>query len=239
MKHMKNFISVIVILFSTSCVINTNSDSIRGSGNIVADARQVSNFSKVIVNVSGQMTIEQGASESLTLEADDNIVSLIDTYVTNGKLMIESVANISPSKQMKFSLKIKNLNYIKSTGSMRIQIDELKSEKIVIKTTGSGNVNIDKIEADHLEVNTTGSADTIMAAGSLKSQLLVISGSGDIDTSNIESKDSNVLISGSGNIRLKADRSLKVNINGSGNVYYKGSPAISSRMSGSGSVNRF
>ena len=54
---------------------------VRGSGVTVTETREVSNFDRVQLQSIGELTIIQGEPESLTIEAESNIVRRIKTDV--------------------------------------------------------------------------------------------------------------------------------------------------------------
>ena len=73
MKNKKiMFITVILILlFLSGCI------TIQGSGNVKNESRPVSEFTEVILTGSGNLNIKQTGKESLIIEAEDNILTLI------------------------------------------------------------------------------------------------------------------------------------------------------------------
>ena len=62
--------------------------TIRGSGNVVEETREVSGVSGVQLATIGDMVIELGDKESLRIEAEDNLLEYFETEVRNGKLII-------------------------------------------------------------------------------------------------------------------------------------------------------
>ena len=82
-------------LFSTRACNSKN--TIRGSGNITKESRQVSGFREVSVRGSGHLSITQGEIESLEIECDDNLLPYIQTIVRNEILKI-GPKDVSESK---------------------------------------------------------------------------------------------------------------------------------------------
>jgi len=88
---------------------------ISGSGNVTTQTRPVSGISAVSLTWIGELTITQGDSEGLTIEAEDNILPLIATRVEDGKLIIGLVDTVAgnsvvPTKPVKYNLQVKTLN---------------------------------------------------------------------------------------------------------------------------------
>ena len=78
----------LLIVTATGCESDSD-DAVRGSGDIVTEVREVSDFSEVHLEGSGDVVVEMGENESLTVEADDNLLELITTSVRGSRLVIE------------------------------------------------------------------------------------------------------------------------------------------------------
>jgi hypothetical protein len=55
---------------------------IQGNGNIVKEGRPVRTFNRIALAGSGEVILSQGKNESLTLEADDNLMEYIKEHQT-------------------------------------------------------------------------------------------------------------------------------------------------------------
>ena len=75
-----------MIFLLTSCDII--GQSLKGSGVIVTEDRDVSGFNQVDVSVPVNLLIEQGEGESFEITGDDNILPRIKTEVAGGMLKI-------------------------------------------------------------------------------------------------------------------------------------------------------
>ncbi|OGO16907.1 MAG: hypothetical protein A2Z14_01960 [Chloroflexi bacterium RBG_16_48_8] len=69
---------MVIILVLISCDIQT----IQGSRNIITEARDVGGFNRIELEGMGKVILTQGEEESLTIEADDNLMEYITTEVT-------------------------------------------------------------------------------------------------------------------------------------------------------------
>ena len=73
----KSGLFLIGLILLTACSLSSIQDSgetITGSGNVVTENRPVSGFDGVSHTGIGRVIITQGEEESLTIEADDNIL---------------------------------------------------------------------------------------------------------------------------------------------------------------------
>ncbi len=233
-----------VLLTMTACSISgirispPQVEVVEGSGNIVTEERAVSGFNQVTLSGLGDLTIVQGDTESLTIEADDNIINRITTEVIGSRLVIgmEPGFNFNLPKGIQYRLTVKDLTKIEITGFGNVEMDSLKTDKLTLQLTGSGNINLGDLTADSLDLTISGfgSADV---AGSVQDQEVTITGSGNFDAEDLQSETANVTIGGFGSANIWVKSALDVRITGSGSVDYYGSPSVTQDVTGFGSVN--
>ena len=227
-------LAVAVLLLLYGCVFA------RGSGNIVTEEREVSGFDRIEVRGSGELVVEQGSEEGVTVRADDNLMRYISTKVSGDTLIIQvgpgnAPASIWPSEPIRYTVRVKELSGLRLSGSTEAVIDGLESGDLEVEVSGSGDVRINDLEADSLSYDLSGSGSAKMS-GSVDDQDVKISGSGSYDAADLESRRASVDISGSGSTELWVEDALDIQVSGSGSVSYYGSPDVSQQVSGSGSV---
>jgi hypothetical protein len=227
-----------LLILAVGCSIPLN--SITGSGRMTTETRSVSNFDGVTLAGFGDLTIIQGDSESLTVQAEDNILPYITTQVANGTLVIGYDTRygsdwIRPTQPIKFNLALKNLNTLELSGAGNIQSASLTSDQLVLRVSGAGNIKIDKLEAKELTTSLSGAGNLNIAgqAASLDSRL---TGLGSLQAGNLKSQSAKVTISGAGSATMAATESLDVTLSGIGSVEYYGNPKVTQKVSGIGSV---
>jgi hypothetical protein len=193
------------------------SDTANESSNVTSESRDVSDFSEVELNGIGNLSIQQTGSESLTVEAEEDVLPKLKTEVENNRLIIgpESNTSIHTNKPINYTLTVKDLN--------------------ALKLAGSGHIEAEDIDTDELAVTINGAGDAKMA-GRADSQDIDISGSGDYEASDLESKDVNINVRGSGSAVVNASDELDAKVSGSGSVEYIGDPTVNEDVSGSGRV---
>ena len=193
----------------------------KGSGVIKEESRAVANFSRLVVALPVKVTLSQGATESLSISGDDNLLPLMITRVSGDELIIEGDKSrgFSTKKEIKIRLTVKSLNGIDIKGSGDVIGDRLKSDKLDIAIAGSGDVKFNSVNADQFRI--------------------AIKGSGDVKIDALESKTVSADIHGSGDIRLPAVQAVQVSISikGSGDITAAGnSDKVDIEVMGSGDV---
>jgi hypothetical protein len=217
-----------------------NSNNIEGNGRIKTESRAVAGFHGVSMALPGSVELRTGASESLTIETDDNLLPLIETVVENGILQIRPTKrNIGlNSRHMKLVVQARNIDRLALGGSGRISADALKGSAVAISLGGSGNIDIKTIDADSLSVDVGGSGKLKTASGRAGKLSVSIAGSGNVDLGGLQSTSASASIAGSGDATFAVRDNLDVSIVGSGNVTYSGNPRVSRSVMGSGEIKQ-
>ncbi len=211
-----------------------------GSGRVITETRPVSNFDSLSLSGIGEVIITQGDSESLTVEAEDNIMPYLKTEVRNGTLYISmdsraGVPIFGTLKPIRFNVSVRNLKSVDLSGAGRILSGGLKSDRLTIRISGAGSVALDHIEATAL-TSTLSGVGSLKVVGQVVSQAANLSGVGSYDAAGLSSQTASVSVSGTGGATVWAQDSLDVIISGTGGVNYYGSPRIQKTVVGVGGV---
>jgi len=210
-----------------------------GSGTVVTQIRKVSGFQTMEVDYPTQVFITQGKTESLKIEAEDNVMPGLQTEIENGVLKIfYNVAEgkeVSPTKLVKITIVVKDLQEINFSSAGELTIDGLKTDELKVSLDGAGNLELNDLDTHDLNVNLSG-AGHMTATGTADDLQLNISGFGDFDGGELHSKNADVNMSGAGSTTVWVDDSLKAEISGAGSVSYYGDATVDKNIDGVGSV---
>ena len=216
------------------------------TGNLVTESREVSNFDRVVLREYGELAITQGERESLTVEADQDILPRIKTEVRDGRLVIgigggwldklgDALATSLTGKRINYSLTVKKLTGLEIHGAGRVSASNIETDRLALRLGGAGQVNIEHLTAELLEVDLPG-VGKIGLTGQVAEQRIVISGAGNYSAPKLESKKASVDLRGAGKATVWAVEDLDATIRGLGSVEYYGSPSVKQTVSGLGSV---
>jgi hypothetical protein len=261
MKNRKPFtlLGLALIFISVACTGvngNTGSQFVRGSGTTGEENRSVSNMTAVELGTPGAMDITIGSSESLRIEADDNLLQYIQTDVSGGRLVIKTRPGITlqPVQPIKYHLTIIRLKSLGISSSGDMTVPDLKSEAFSIAISSSGNLSMQKLDCNSLQVKISSSGDTSISAlnaqslsvnisssgnldiggGTVPKQIITISSSGEYRASDLASESADVRLSSSGEATVRVSGVLTGRLSSSGNINYIGSPKVNVSMSSSG-----
>lgn len=254
---MKNLLLSLTIFLTITLFYSCDCE--KGSGNVISETYEFDYFDKIQLEGDYTVYIYQDTVSQITIEAEDNILPLIDTYLTiDDRLIIDTDKCIGKHKQIIITVSMPDVREIRSDGSAEIsvvsnvQTDQLRLEtygsgKIILNMVnaeslvfvdirGSGDVRIDDLTTPLLKVKIFGSGD-FTAYGTAEVFDIDIFGSGDVNAFGLDSEICDISITGSGNCSVTVYERLDVQITGSGNVYYRGDPTtVDVYITGTGRV---
>ncbi|WP_158642779.1 head GIN domain-containing protein [Chitinophaga japonensis] len=226
-------------LFTASCDV-TGQNHVRGSGNVQKEERSVGAFTKLSVRGSMDVFLTQGPAKAAVIEADDNILPLIELEKEGDELVVRlrRHTSINTRKAMKVYLTTPEIEglYLAGSGNIKLENKFSNNREMKLKVSGSGNID-GELNAPQVDADISGSGD-ITLRGETKELDIDIAGSGDFKGSDLLSENADIKIAGSGDALVHASMTLDARIAGSGDVRYKGTPQVSSKVAGSGSVKK-
>ena len=211
-----------------------------GSGNVVTETRDIGDFHAIDVGYPAQVTVTQGSSTSVKVEADDNFLPGLQTRIRNGTLEIsykpDNGERVNPSKTVKVTIVVKELDDVRIDGAGDVTVEGLEADKLQISVSGAGNVDLKDINVNKLSVDLSG-AGNVVASGDADQFDLAISGLGSFKGQDLHTKTANIEMSGAGSAVVWVDDELDAQISGTGSIDYYGSPSVSKQVSGVGSIS--
>jgi hypothetical protein len=208
-----------------------------GSGDIVTETRTVEGFDKIDLRGTGEVRITVDGTESLEIEAEDNIIDRLTSEVSGSTLILSADRPIRPTEDIIYTVTMASLEGIEISGSGAIEVSEFSTEDFSVDVSGSGAANVSDVAAESVFVRISGSG-AVTISGDADDIDLSISGSGSFDGERLAVDIGDVDISGSGSATVNVSEILDVGVSGSGNVEYIGNPSVSVDSSGSGSVSK-
>jgi hypothetical protein len=228
-----------LIIFVSGCISGTGQFTgpcETGSGNMISKDFEISGFTGVVLEVPATLFVTQGPT-SLRIEAENNIIELINVGIQGGRLRISSNRCFSKIQPINVHVSMEDIDSLAISGSGKvIGQNKITAEKLVLSVAGSGSYDLE-VDVDEIRTDISGSGKASLR-GSADSHNSVISGSGDIRAFDLITKTSSIRISGSGNGEVHASQQLDITITGSGTVLYKGNAYINQNVFGSGKVRK-
>ena len=207
----------------------------RGSGNIVTEEREVDGFDEVSICCGMHLLLEQGDSESVQLEGDDNILAEIETTVKGDTLVIEyktGLTNVRPSKLVRCYVTMPVVRGVKTSGGSKLTASELATDDFDLSVSGGGSVKIDSLDADVLELSASGGSSVNIGSGTVADQSLKLDGGSNYSGANLKSQTAELNMSGGGDATIWVVDELDVSASGGSKVQIYGTPRITQNTSG-------
>ena len=208
------------VVSSSGATDEEPADATNGSaGNVESETRDVSGFDEVELSGVGSLSISQTGTESLSVEAEEDVLPKIRTEVVDGRLVIgpEPDTSIETTEPINYALTVDNLG--------------------ALTLSGSGDVDAEGIDTDELVVDVSGSG-AMKARGRAESQEAHVSGSGSYEAEDLESRRVRIDVEGAGSAVVNASEELDAKVGGAGSVEYVGDPTVEEDVSGVGRVSK-
>jgi hypothetical protein len=189
-----------------------------GSGTVATQDRPVPAFDSIDFSSVGTVTVEQTGTDSLQVQADDNIAPLLTSEVegTTLKLGVQPGATIGRA----------DITY-------RITVRQLGG----VVLSGAGSVNATGIDGPSLALANSG-AGSLTVTGRTDRLNVDLVGLGSVDTRGLTAQDVDVSVGGAGTATVNAARTLSARVTGVGDIVYLGNPAVTQEVTGLGTVGR-
>jgi Putative auto-transporter adhesin, head GIN domain len=186
---------------------------------VTKESRNIGGFKDVELRGIGNLSIEQTGSESLTVEAEEDVIPKLTTRVVDDRLIIgpEHSTIIHTTKPIDYKLTVKDLKSLEVLGSANVQAEGISTHRLAVTISGAGNVRTGG-KADQQEIN--------------------ISGSGTYRAEDLESKEVKINVAGAGSAIVNVSKELDAEISGVGSVEYIGDPTVKQDVIGAGKVSK-
>ncbi|CAN5304140.1 head GIN domain-containing protein [soil metagenome] len=189
-----------------------------GSGNVISEKREITDFKSVDVGGAIQVEITAQKEFSVEVQADDNLLPLIKTEVRNGVLRIESEKRINTKNPIIVKISAPNIENLDVSGASKVNLTNLSNENLQIHSSGAS-----KIEISGTTVNFT----------------IDVSGASRIYAENLKAENVSVDASGASNVSVFAQNELKADASGASSISYSGNPTnLEKKTSGASNVKQ-
>lgn len=219
-----------VLLVAAGC------GQVRDAGPTTTAQRPVSGIQAVQLETSGDLTINVGAGESLTIDAGANVIDGLTSDVVDGTLVLGGKADAWFGGSIRYTLTVTSLDRIELAGSGSVTGAGVPTGKGTLAVSGSGSATLSGLQLADLTADISGSGG-ITLTGAATTAAITIGGSGDFDGSGLATEQATVEISGSGQARVDVSGTLAATVSGSGDVVYTGNPtSVQRNRTGSGDI---
>ena len=186
---------------------------------VAKESRNVSGFGEVELRGVGNLSIEQTGSESLTIEAEEDVIPKLTTRVVDNRLIIGAKPNtiIHTTEPINYKLTVEDLRSLEVLGSANVEAENISTHRLAVTISGTGNVK---------------------AGGEADEQEIGILGSSTYRAEDLESREVKINVAGAGSALVNVREELEAEISGVGSVEYIGDPTVKQDVIGAGQVRQ-
>jgi hypothetical protein len=239
MKSIKYVLAAILVATLTSCNFDMHFGQTNGNGNVVTEERNINEgFDKVKGSAGLDVYLTEGSENKVVVEADENLMDIIETNVINGKLTIRANKNIGRSKAKKVHVTYTNLTSIEaSSGADVVGNSVIKSETLNLDCSSGADIEVEVLSRD-LYAETSSGADIVVSGKTVNFTAKASSGS-DLKAKKLNAIDCNARASSGADITVNVKDRLDAKASSGGDVRYYGNPeAVSKDRGSSGSIRK-
>ncbi|MFT6855298.1 MAG: hypothetical protein ACJA0X_001272 [Cyclobacteriaceae bacterium] len=212
------FVNLLFLIVFTSCIDEDTGVTVVGSDNIISEARQAAGFSEI--NISGVLAVDirYGEEYSVTVRANDNIISRITTETSLERI----------------SIRLDTDNH--SLENIIAEVVIITPELVKITNEGISTIDLSGFEQlSTLTIQSQGIGN-ITATGSVVDLSLTLTGIGSYSGFDFIADQCEIDLEGIGSAEVTAKESLTGSLKGIGNLSYKGDADVQINDSGIGTV---
>jgi hypothetical protein len=237
MKSIKTLLLLVLVASITSCHFDLGHEN--GNGNVTTQERAVNqDFDKVRGSSGIDVYLTEGSKNKIVVEADENLIDLIETNISNGKLTIRSSKNIGRSKAKKVHVTFIKLSSIEaSSGADIIGKSVIKNETISLDCSSGADLEVE-VFAKELYAETSSGAD-LDVSGKASTMYANASSGSELNAKNLNTITCNAKASSGADIIVTVQDKINAKASSGGDVRYYGDPVSVSKKDGkSGNIRK-
>lgn len=225
-------------LFSCNFDLNFN-PGVRGNGDVITEERTIeAPFTTIEASEGLDVYLTQSDTESIVVEADENLHDLIITEIKDGVLKIHTKKNIGKASSKKIMVSFKDISSIISTsGSDVYSTNTISVEKLNLTSTSGSDM---KLEVNTSELSCTSTSGSDMRLSGKTGKLIAKATSGsDIKAADLIAESSQVTATSGADITVNTSKELTAEATSGGDIKYLGNPEkVNKSSTSAGSVKK-
>src|SRR4051794_27216500 len=151
-RHATLVLAAVALASLIASACSVVSPGIVGSGSAVTESRTVDNFTSVRVGSAIEATVIVGPDVTLTVTADDNLLTSVKTSVVAGRLTVEMQGANSSTTPVVVAITVPALDTIEATSAAKVTATGINSTTLRASADSAGQVtargNASSVEAD-------------------------------------------------------------------------------------------
>jgi hypothetical protein len=227
----KILLAAVISLVGNASFAQNKNETIEGNGNVVTRDLAVSSFDALKANGLYELKLSQGSSESVKIEADENLQDYFTVKKEGSKLVIntDKLKNKNSGKlklkvyvtfkQLK-TLELCTVGNVTSEGSL--SFDDLK-----LSSNSVGNVDL-KLTANKVSLNNQG-VGNVTLSGKAQNAVFNHEGVGSLNAGDFAVQTVDIKNTGVGSAEVNAEKELKADDSFTGKIENRGAALMKNK----------
>lgn len=234
----KLIVAALLGVLLTSCNFDFNL-GVKGNGNVTSTDRTLNeDFNAIEVSRGLDVYLTQGETESIRVQADENLQNIIIAEVDNGVLNIYANENISSAASKKVMVNFKTIERISSSsGSDVVSTNIITANELEIYTSSGSDVELE-VDVENLICESSSGSDIKLSGTTNTFRADATSGS-DIKAAKLKALKTKANANSGADITVNTSKELTASANSGGDINYYGNPDKVEKNDGpSGSIRK-
>jgi len=213
--------------------------AVNGSGRVRSESREARNFRAVEAYGGIQLILVQGDAEGVRIDAEDNLLPLLESRVEGGVLRVGPRRGVvlAPRRLIRYTIRLRALDSLDLSGAVMALAKRLRtSGDLRLDVSGSSSLLVGSARVGGTLTADISGASSADIAGSAPRQRVILSGSSVYKAAHLTTRDTTLSASGASDARVRALRDLDVDASGASEVRYSGEARLKQRTSGASTV---
>ncbi len=221
----KFIVGLLAALLVTSCNFDFTFGQMQGNGNVITQDMNISgNFEEVSASNGWEVFLEKGSSNSVIIEADENLVDAAEVYIENGNLKIKCEKGIGNATSKKvyvtYAQPLSEINV--SSGASLYTKEVLEGNNLEFDASSGGTMKIEVV-AKNVETDVS-SGGVIRLSGTTDRLDASASSGGVARISDLKAISATADVSSGGVLNIYVSQDLKADASSGGVISYYGNP---------------
>lgn len=191
--------------------------SIRGSGNVVSEEFDVSDFDRVDVGGAWDASIKHADEPRLIVHIDDNLLERVEVDFDNGHLSVGFKGNLRLSNTtMALTIETPTLSEVEASGASDVVVSGFTQSAFTLAASGASTVVAD-VQTERLELDVDG-ASTVVLDGTAEEVEVDVNGASNADLSDLVVSSASIDVNGASALNVTGASEVSGDVNGVSNV---------------------
>ena len=197
-------------------MIITGQGQVIGNDRPASEDRPITAVNEIDLSGAFELTILVGQAPQLSIAGEENILAIIRTTVSGGRLDISSDRSFTANQAIKITVGTPHLARLTASGSNRIEGRNIDGSEFSVSLSGSNSATL---------------------AGEVAALTAHLDGSSRLSAARLSAASVNIRLAGSGDASVDAREHIVAQIFGSGSIVVDGDPKDrQSQVAGSGRI---